>query len=144
MQKKTYLLMAIVVILSLLASTTALAQTGGNPHGAVPVQGDASTDVASQAAVSGPVSVVVHLDKASLASVGKFMSAAERVQYAAEVAALQDQVAAQVEALGGTVLGRLKPCPAVWLCASMPPACRICAPWQMSQPYAALAPMSST
>ena len=52
--------------------------------------------------------MVVHLDKASLASVGKFMSAAPHVQYTAEVAALQDQVAAQVEALGGTVVGRFK------------------------------------
>ncbi len=108
MQKKTYLFMAIVVILSLLASTSAFAQTGGTPRGAVPVDAEVAADLAKGVATGGPVSVVVHLDKASLASVGKFMSAAERVQYAAEVAALQDQVAAQVTALGGTVLGRFK------------------------------------
>ncbi len=108
MHKKTYLWMAIVVILSLLASTTAFAQTGGTPRGAFPVEAEVPGQALDKAAISGPVSVVVHLDKASLARVGKYMSAAERLQYAAEVAALQDQVAAQIAALGGVVVGRFK------------------------------------
>src|SRR3989304_4044927 len=58
MHRKTYLWMAIVVILSLLASTTAFAQTGGTPHGAVPVDGDAPTEFVSGVATSGPGSGV--------------------------------------------------------------------------------------
>ena len=53
-----------------------------------------------------PVRVSVQLNKPSLSSVGRGMTPEQRVAYAAQVAALQDQVIAQVEADGGKVLGR--------------------------------------
>jgi hypothetical protein len=57
---------------------------------------------------TGLVSAVVHLNKPSLSQAGKGMSGEQRAAHAAEVATLQDQVAAQVAALGGTVIGRFR------------------------------------
>lgn len=54
------------------------------------------------------VRTVIHLDKPSLALAGETMTPEQRVAYAAEVAALQNQVAAEVEARGGQVLVRFQ------------------------------------
>lgn len=56
---------------------------------------------------SGPVQVVLHIDKAPLAMVGKFWTHAERRAYVQEITALQDTLIQQVEEdLGGQVVGR--------------------------------------
>lgn len=55
---------------------------------------------------TGPVQVVVHVDKAPLAMVGKYWTHAERRAYVAEIEALQNELIPQVEALGGQVVGR--------------------------------------
>lgn len=66
-------------------------------------------EVAALAAAGAqPVRVSVQLNKPSLSAVGREMTPEQRVAYAAEVAALQDQVIAQVEAEGGKVLGRFR------------------------------------
>lgn len=56
--------------------------------------------------LSGPVQVVLHVDKAPLAAVGKFWTHAQRRAYVQEITALQDALLPQIEALGGQVVGR--------------------------------------
>ena len=55
---------------------------------------------------SGPVQLVMHLDRAPLAMVGKFWTHEQRMAYVQETMALQDPIIAQVEQAGGTVIGR--------------------------------------
>src|SRR3990172_5282733 len=59
-------------------------------------------------APTGTVRLSVSLDLAPLGAVGKNMTPAERVAYAAQIAALQDQVAADIAAQGGTVVARFR------------------------------------
>ncbi len=54
------------------------------------------------------VRTVIHLDKPALSQVGEALSPEARVAYAAEVAALQDRLATQIEANGGQVLVRFR------------------------------------
>ncbi len=101
---------AVPVPASELAEIAAMVQPEQVPPGlgttrAVPL--GLRADVASIAAAGETmVPVVVYLDKAPLADVARDFSPEQRVAYAAEVAAMQDQVAAQVEAQGGRVVGR--------------------------------------
>ncbi len=55
---------------------------------------------------AGPVQVLVHIDKAPLAMVGKFWTHDQRRAYVQEITALQDAVIPEIEALGGQVVGR--------------------------------------
>lgn len=70
---------------------------------------DASTQTWTQtpgSQLSGPVQVVLHVDKAPLAMIGKFWSHEQRRAYVQEIVALQDTLIPEVEALGGQVVGR--------------------------------------
>lgn len=63
-------------------------------------------DVKPGTLVNGTIQLIVHINKASLAMVGRNWSHAQRVAYVAEIRAAQDAVAAQVEAAGGRIVGR--------------------------------------
>lgn len=56
--------------------------------------------------LTGPLQVVLHIDKAPLATVGKFWTHAQRRAYVQEITALQNALIPQIEALGGQVVGR--------------------------------------
>lgn len=85
-----------------------------NAEGLVGVPG--YTDIVPEAIASttrqpgslqtGMAQVVVHINKAPLAVVGKNWNTAQRRAYVQEIRAMQDQIAPQVQALGGTVVGR--------------------------------------
>ena len=107
MHKRLYFVVAIALLASLVAPT-ALAQDGP-PTRHHPVEtGDAEVQPIEHLMrpLNGTVSVVVHLDKESLARSGAGLNAEGRGTYAASVAALQNDVAAQVNALGGNVVGQ--------------------------------------
>jgi subtilisin family serine protease len=109
MHKRLYFVVAIALLASLVAPT-ALAQDR-TPTRHHPVDtGDAEVQPIERPTppLNGRVSVVVHLDKESLASAGAELKAEGRVTLAASVAALQNDVAAQVNALGGNVVGRFQ------------------------------------
>lgn len=55
---------------------------------------------------TGPVQVLIHIDKAPLAMVGKFWTHEQRRAYVREITALQDTLIPEIEALGGRVIGR--------------------------------------
>ncbi len=55
---------------------------------------------------SGPVQIVVHINKSPLGIVGKNMTHQQRLDYMAEIKAAQDALAPQITALGGQVVGR--------------------------------------
>jgi len=63
-------------------------------------------DVKPGTLANGTVQLVVHINKAPLAMVGRSWSHEQRVAYVAEIRAAQDAVAAQVEAAGGQIVGR--------------------------------------
>jgi subtilisin family serine protease len=56
--------------------------------------------------LTAKVNAVVHINKAPLAMVGRFWSHAQRVAYVAEIRAEQDKLIPQIQALGGTIVGR--------------------------------------
>lgn len=71
--------------------------------------GEVDAEVASIAAEGQTlVRTYVQLHKPALATVSRGLSPQQRVAYAAEVAAAQDEVVAQIEANGGQIDGRLK------------------------------------
>lgn len=72
------------------------------------VEGAADMSWAQTAAgqLTGPVQVVVHVDMAPLAMVGKFWTHQERLDYVAQVRAAQDALIPQITGLGGEVVGR--------------------------------------
>lgn len=74
------------------------------------VVGDPFTDpeVAARRFGDALVRTVIHLEKPALAQVGATLSPEARVAYAAEVAALQDRLTAQIEGNGGQVLVRFR------------------------------------
>lgn len=55
---------------------------------------------------TGTVQMVVHLNLAPLAVVGKYWSHSQRRAYIAEITAAQDKLQSEIEALGGQVAGR--------------------------------------
>lgn len=56
--------------------------------------------------LAGPVQVILHVDRAPLAMVGKYWTHEQRRAYVLETVALQDALVPQVVALGGQVVGR--------------------------------------
>jgi subtilisin family serine protease len=109
MHKRLYLIVAITLLLSMIAPT-ALAQDE-TPTRRTLVSPDGIEAQRAQPLLApdgGLVPVVVHLDTASLATVGESMLPQQRAEYAVSVARLQDQVAAQIQALDGRVVGRFK------------------------------------
>jgi subtilisin family serine protease len=101
-------LLGIVMTLSLVVSAPLFAQNG-MPTGLEAVPGG-QVDLPGRPdrLQTGTVEAVVHINVPSLASVGRTLSADARLAHAAAVSAAQDEVAAQVTALGGQVLGRFR------------------------------------
>lgn len=56
--------------------------------------------------LTGPTNVMVHINMAPLAMVGKFWTHQERLDYVAKIRAEQDAIIPQIEAMGGTIVGR--------------------------------------
>lgn len=108
MHRKFRVLLGLMISLSLLISTPLFAQ-GGNPPGVEAVPGG-QIDIAGKPAqsLSGTVEVIVHINVPSVASLGRSASAEARLAQAAAVQAAQDEVAGQVAALGGQVMGRFR------------------------------------
>lgn len=63
-----------------------------------------SQEAASQ--LTGPTNVIIHINMAPLAMVGRYWSHDERVAYVAQIRAAQDAIIPQIEAMGGQVVGR--------------------------------------
>ncbi|MBL8057718.1 MAG: S8 family serine peptidase [Anaerolineales bacterium] len=101
MRKKLHLLTTIVVLASLVLAPGAVAQGGRTPTA---VDDGPLAVTAAGPATDGPVAVSLRLNVAPLVDV----AAGQAVAQAMQIAAVQDQVAAQVEALGGAVLFRFR------------------------------------
>lgn len=72
----------------------------------VPNTGERSWSQRPNDQESGPVAVLVYIDMLPLGVVGRTQSAQERLDYAAQIRAAQDQLLPRITALGGQVLGR--------------------------------------
>ena len=103
-------LVVIAVIAGLLAPVAALAQDGAPPRPGLEAVDEDGVTVTERDGdeTTGTVGVVVYLNKLSLARAGEHMKPSQRAKYAASVSALQHRVAAQIEALGGAVVGRFQ------------------------------------
>jgi hypothetical protein len=110
MHKKRHALVAIAVVIGMLMPVAALAQDGAPPRRGLAAVNDegVTATVHNREQTSGPVDVVVYLNKRSLARAGARMTSAQRARYAASVSELQNKVAAKIEALGGVVVGRFE------------------------------------
>jgi subtilisin family serine protease len=65
------------------------------------------TGVQPGSLISGPVSVIVHINMSPLAMVGRQWDHQQRLDYVAQIRAAQDALIPQIEALGGAIAGRL-------------------------------------
>lgn len=72
----------------------------------VPVTEGQTWDRQPGSLATGRISVIVHLNMAPLAMVGKGWSHQQRRDYVTQIRAAQDAVIPQIEALGGTIVGR--------------------------------------
>ncbi len=68
--------------------------------------GDQTWEQTAGSQLTGPVQLVVHINKAPLAMVGKYWTHQQRRDYVASIRAEQDKLVPQIEALGGQVVGR--------------------------------------
>ncbi len=110
MHKARHILVAIAVMIGMLMPAAALAQDGAPPRRGLAAVDDegVTVTVRNGEQTSGTVGVVVYLNKSSLARAGEHMTPAQRARYAASVSALQNKVAAEIEVLGGAVVGRFE------------------------------------
>jgi subtilisin family serine protease len=102
------LMLAATMALVLSLPRGAIAQSGSAPAHLQLVPNAASQQWTQQpgSRKQGPVQLLVHVDKAPLAMVGRFWTHDQRRAYVNDIRALQDALVPQIQALGGTVVGR--------------------------------------